>query len=58
MGLTGDGRMTDQRETCCSACGRGIFAGKPRVWSRKPLGLVHPECLPAPPQPKQANGDG
>lgn len=53
MGLQVGGKMTDQLETVCSACGRGIFAGRPRVWSRKPLGLCHPECVTAE-QPEEA----
>lgn len=45
MGLQVGGRMTDLMDTTCSTCGRGIFAGQPRAWSRKPLGLSHIECL-------------
>ena len=56
MGLHVGGRMTDLMDTVCSACGRGIFAGQPREWSRKPLGLVHRECL-TPAQPREASTD-
>jgi hypothetical protein len=38
----------DQRKAVCSICGRGIFTGQASVWSRKPLGLVHTECVPTP----------
>lgn len=34
----------DRRQTSCSVCGCGIFAGQERVWSRNPLGLVHAWC--------------
>lgn len=38
---------TDRRQTVCSICGCGIFEDQPREWSRQPLGLVHPWCIPA-----------
>lgn len=45
--LAGGGKgAADQRQTTCSVCGYGIYEGQKRVWSRKPLGLVHAECTP------------
>lgn len=35
---------SDKREGHCKICRRGIFEGEPRVWSRRPLGLVHTGC--------------
>ena len=38
----------DRRQTTCSACRFGIFEDQPRVWSRKPLGLIHEWCASQP----------
>lgn len=38
------GAPTDRRQTSCKVCRHGIFESQARVWSRRPLGLVHTEC--------------
>ena len=46
-GLNGGSGNTDHRLTTCSICGCGIFDRQDRVWSTRPLGLVHADCQPA-----------
>lgn len=44
---TGKSAATDQRQTSCKICRYGIYQDQERVWSMRPLGLVHAWCAPA-----------
>lgn len=35
----------EHRQTTCKVCLAGIYVDQPRVWSRKPMGLLHAECV-------------
>ena len=43
--VSGSG-VRDRVVAICKICRHGITEDAPRLWSRKPLGLVHTDCAP------------
>ncbi len=43
--LTSKTVLANTYRTHCKICRSGIYTNQPTRWSRKPLGLVHDDCV-------------